>query len=78
MIPTRSERLMVPPTPEGIAAMWTALTGCDPTPDDLARTEAKLDAAERAKNTDETLKARGFIKLPPSGKGFGFIVGRKP
>ncbi len=76
--PDKVERAMVRPTPEGAAAMFTALTGRDVTPEELESIQAKLDAAERAKNTDETLKARGFIKLPLSGKGFGFIVGRKP
>ena len=40
------ERVMVPPTVEGIAAMWTALTGGDVSPEELARLAQRLAAIE--------------------------------
>ncbi len=34
------------------------------------------DQGQTPKNTDESLKARGFIKAEPTGKGYGFLLAR--
>jgi hypothetical protein len=45
--PDKVERVMVRPTVENIAAMFTAITGRDMTPEELARGAARLASLDR-------------------------------